>query len=46
MVQDVLLFMLFRNIMVPYDGSKYSLRAFKIALDMYGTMIHVTPRQY
>jgi len=29
-----LLFMLFRNIMVPYDGSKYSLHAFKIALDI------------
>ena len=26
--------MLFRNILVPYDGSKYSLHAFKIALDM------------
>jgi nucleotide-binding universal stress UspA family protein len=26
--------MLFRNIMVPYDGSKYSLHAFKIALDI------------
>jgi nucleotide-binding universal stress UspA family protein len=26
--------MLFRNIMVPYDGSKYSLHAFKIALDL------------
>ena len=26
--------MLFRNILVPYDGSKYSLHAFKVALDM------------
>ena len=26
--------MLFRNILVPYDGSKYSLHAFKIALDI------------
>ncbi len=26
--------MLFRNILVPYDGSKYSIHAFKIALDM------------
>lgn len=25
--------MLFRNILVPYDGSKYSLHAFKVALD-------------
>ena len=34
MVQHILIFMLFRNILVPYDGSKYSLHAFKIALDM------------
>ena len=34
MAQDVSIFMLFRNIMVPYDGSKHSLHAFKIALDM------------
>lgn len=26
--------MLFKNIMIPYDGSKYSLHAFKIALDI------------
>ena len=26
--------MLFRNILIPYDGSKYSLHAFKIALDI------------
>ena len=26
--------MLFRNIMVSYDGSKYSLHAFKVALDI------------
>ena len=26
--------MLFGNILVPYDGSKYSIHAFKIALDM------------
>ena len=26
--------MLFKNILVPYDGSKYSIHAFKIALDM------------
>lgn len=26
--------MLFKNILVPYDGSKYSLHAFKTALDM------------
>lgn len=34
MVQNLLVFVLFRNILVPYDGSKYSLHAFKIALDM------------
>jgi len=34
MVQEVLIFMLFRNILIPYDGSKYSIHAFKIALDM------------
>ena len=33
MVQKDLIFMLFRNILVPYDGSKYSIHAFKIALD-------------
>ncbi len=27
-------FVLFSNILVPYDGSKYSYHAFKIALDM------------
>ena len=26
--------MLFKNILVPYDGSKYSIHAFKVALDM------------
>lgn len=26
--------MIFKNILVPYDGSKYSLHAFKTALDM------------
>ena len=26
--------MLFKNILVPYDGSKYSTHAFKVALDM------------
>ena len=26
--------MLFRNLLVPYDGSKHSIHAFKIALDM------------
>ena len=25
---------MYKNILVPYDGSKYSIRAFKIALDM------------
>ena len=30
----ILIFMLFGNILVPYDGSKYSLHAFKVALDM------------
>ncbi len=34
MIQNLLVFVLFRNILVPYDGSKYSLHAFKIALDM------------
>ena len=34
MAQYILKFMLFRNILVPYDGSKYSLHAFKIALNM------------
>ena len=27
-------FVLFSNILVPYDGSKYSYRAFKVALDL------------
>lgn len=34
--------MLFKRIMVPYDGSKFSIHAFKIALDMakkYGSKI-------
>ena len=26
--------MIFRNILVPYDGSKYSIRAFKAAIDL------------
>lgn len=26
--------MLFQNILVPYDGSKFAIRAFKVALDM------------
>jgi len=29
--------MLFRNIMVPYDGSKLARHAFKVALEMAGT---------
>jgi len=34
--------MLFKNILVPYDGSKHSIRAYKIAFDMakrYGSKI-------
>ena len=34
MAQHILKFMLFRNIMVPYDGSKNSSRAFKVAIDL------------
>ena len=26
--------MIFQNILVPYDGSKHAIRAFKVALDM------------
>jgi len=36
--------MLFKNILVPWDGSKYSFHAFKIALDLakkYGSKISV-----
>ena len=44
MIQILLTFMLFNHIMVPYDGSKYSRHAFKIALDMaqkYGSKITI-----
>jgi len=34
MVQDPSIFMLFRNILIPYDGSKDAIHAFKIALDI------------
>jgi nucleotide-binding universal stress UspA family protein len=36
--------MLFKNILVPYDGSSYSIHAFKIAVDMakkYGSKITI-----